>query len=207
MQLFMTLCLTGRDTCATVVPSKVCWAGFIGIRRKPLILATFGNFWQQKKDSMRRLEIRSPKPRNPREIRNPNGTPGWVVAEMAAVADAPLQRGRRRVGEPGLQGLQGEAALLTSCPTGSGRIQASPSGGGRRRAGLGNDATYRVVPKRGLPGRGSAAPHSKVPKSKEIKAQQPVKVVVLVGASPTRRIGRYTTEQPGACRPARRRGE
>ena len=31
--------------------------------------------------------------------------------------------------------------------------------------------------------------------------QQPVKVVALVGASPTRRIGRFTTERLGACRP------
>jgi len=37
--------------------------------------------------------------------------------------------------------------------------------------------------------------------------QQPVKVVALVGESPTRRIGRFTTERSGACRPARRRGE
>src|SRR5207245_5618546 len=37
--------------------------------------------------------------------------------------------------------------------------------------------------------------------------QQPVKVVALVGESPTRRIGRFTTERPGACPPARRGGE
>jgi hypothetical protein len=41
----------------------------------------------------------------------------------------------------------------------------------------------------------------------QIASQQPVKVVALVGLSPTRRVGRFTTEQPGACRPARRRGE
>ena len=39
---------------------------------------------------------------------------------------------------------------------------------------------------------------------KGLAPQQPVKVVALVGESPTRRIGRFTTEQPGACRPARR---
>jgi len=33
--------------------------------------------------------------------------------------------------------------------------------------------------------------------------QQPVKVVALVGESPTRRMGRFTAEPPGACRPAR----
>jgi hypothetical protein len=31
--------------------------------------------------------------------------------------------------------------------------------------------------------------------------QQPVKVVALVGESPTRRIGRFTTERPGAVAP------
>src|ERR1041385_8889812 len=33
-----------------------------------------------------------------------------------------------------------------------------------------------------------------------ITPQQPAKVVALVGASPTCRIGRFTTERPGACR-------
>jgi hypothetical protein len=36
-----------------------------------------------------------------------------------------------------------------------------------------------------------------------ITPQQPAKVVALVGASPTRRIGRFTTERPGACRPCK----
>ena len=31
--------------------------------------------------------------------------------------------------------------------------------------------------------------------------QQPAKVAALVGESPTRGIGRFTTERPGACRP------
>ena len=39
------------------------------------------------------------------------------------------------------------------------------------------------------------------------RPQQPVKVVGFVGESPTRRIGRFTTERPGACPPARRGGE
>ena len=46
-----------------------------------------------------------------------------------------------------------------------------------------------------------------VPAKYGLAPQQPVKVVALVGESPTRRIGRFTAEQPGACRPARRRGE
>jgi hypothetical protein len=33
-----------------------------------------------------------------------------------------------------------------------------------------------------------------------ITPQQPVKVVALVGESPTRRIGRFATKRPGACR-------
>jgi len=36
-----------------------------------------------------------------------------------------------------------------------------------------------------------------------IMPQQPVKVVALVGASPTRRIGRFATERLGACRPCK----
>src|SRR5208282_2660335 len=42
---------------------------------------------------------------------------------------------------------------------------------------------------------------------KGLAPQQPMKVVALVGESPIRRVRRFTTEQPGACRPARRRGE
>jgi len=36
--------------------------------------------------------------------------------------------------------------------------------------------------------------------------QQPAKGVLLVGASPTRRIRRFTTERPGACPTARLEG-
>ena len=39
-----------------------------------------------------------------------------------------------------------------------------------------------------------------------IAPQQPVKVVALVGESPIRRIGRFTTERPGACRPCKGAG-
>ena len=33
-----------------------------------------------------------------------------------------------------------------------------------------------------------------------VAPQQPAKVVALMGESPIRRIGRFTTERPGACR-------
>ncbi len=42
---------------------------------------------------------------------------------------------------------------------------------------------------------------------KQVTPQQPAKGAQLVGESPTRRIGRFTTERPGACRAARLRGE
>lgn len=40
-----------------------------------------------------------------------------------------------------------------------------------------------------------------------VSPQQPVKGVLNVGASPTRRIKRFTTEQPDACLAARPEGE
>jgi hypothetical protein len=42
---------------------------------------------------------------------------------------------------------------------------------------------------------------------KYVAPQQPVKGVLLVGESPTRRVRRFTTEQPEACPAARRGGE
>jgi len=64
-------------------------------------------------------------------------------------------------------------------------------------------------------GRGSGAPGGRaLPKRPvtpggqcQVAPQQPVKVVAFVGVSPTRRVGRFATEQPGACPPARRGGE
>src|SRR6059036_132408 len=43
---------------------------------------------------------------------------------------------------------------------------------------------------------GLALPHPLL-----ITPKQPVKVVALMGESPIRRIGRFTTERPGACCP------